>query len=93
MGYFSTSKMGENHTFFQENQNGAAIYELSFNFDQQKVECRLNGFNQGTTSYNAPPDPLHIFRLNANLEVTDFTEGEIAEFFIFNHLLTELIIQ
>ena len=25
----STSKMGENHTFFQENQNGAAIYELS----------------------------------------------------------------
>jgi hypothetical protein len=88
-GHFSNNGMGKDHTFLTQPSQGPSIYELIFDYNQKELKCRLNGTVQGTTEYHTPPHPHHIFRLNSNLGVSEFTKGESAELFIFNSLLSD----
>jgi len=85
--YFSNETTGNNKVFFAQSQVGPALYELVFDLKQNFVQCFLNGTDKGKAPYTSAPGTHHIFRLFANLDISQHPKGSIGETLIFNSAL------
>ncbi|MDG1326063.1 MAG: hypothetical protein P8P49_09870, partial [Opitutales bacterium] len=85
--YFSNETTGNSKVFFAESQVGPALYELVFDLKQNFVQCFLNGADKGKANYSNAPGTHHIFRLFANLDISQHPTGSIGETLIFNSAL------
>ena len=85
--YFSNETTGNNKVFFAQSQAGPALYELVFDLKQNFVQCFLNGTDKGKVPYTSAPGTHHIFRLFANLDISQHPKGSIGETLIFNSAL------
>jgi len=82
-GRFSNVGMGRSRNFFQEPENGPALYELIFDHDSKIMRVLVNGLNAGITDYENPPGEHHILRLFANKHVDGFIGGTLGEVLVY----------
>ena len=82
-GRFSNDGMGRSRNFFQEPENGPALYELIFDHDSKIMRVLVNGLNAGITDYENPPGEHHILRLFANKHVDGFIGGTLGEVLVY----------
>jgi hypothetical protein len=86
-GRFSNTGMAQNHAFFDKSQMGTVLYELIFNWDEQLIQCFLNGNNKGKILYSEPPGNHHVFRIFADSELNQFPKGFVGEVMFFDHAI------